>query len=98
MSLQITLQLEAEEKAAVSAKEGLSKKAREAEQRADLLQDQVTELEMSLERQRTAADTRYMAIYCRVKKVEALQFWSQNGRPQATGSDAHILSHHNPKD
>ena len=54
----ICLQVEAEEKAAVSAKEGLSKKLRDAEQRAEMLQDQITELEMSLERQRAAADAR----------------------------------------
>ena len=58
----ICLQVEAEEKAAVSAKEGLSKKLRDAEQRAEMLQDQITELEMSLERQRASADARCVSL------------------------------------
>ena len=65
--------MEAEERAAVSAKEGLSKKLRDAEQRAEMLQDQITELEMSLERQRAAADARCVSLP--EQHLHAMSFW-----------------------
>ncbi len=51
-------QVEAEEKARVSAKEGLGKKLKEAEGRAESLADSVEQLQASLERQRATADLR----------------------------------------
>lgn len=51
-------QVEAEGKAAQSAKEGLSRKLKEAETRAELLAEQVADLQMSIEQQRNAADLR----------------------------------------
>lgn len=54
------MQVEAENKAAVSAKEGLSRKLREAEMRAEMLAEQVSDLQMSMEQQRNAADMRWV--------------------------------------
>ena len=52
------MQVEAENRAAASAKEGLSRKLKEAELRAEMLLEQVADLQMSMERQRAAADAR----------------------------------------
>lgn len=53
-----TAQVEAEERAASSAKEGMERKLREADSRCEALTDTVQELRMGLERQRAAADLR----------------------------------------
>ncbi|KAK9829150.1 hypothetical protein WJX72_004204 [[Myrmecia] bisecta] len=53
-----TAQLESEERAASSAKEGLARKVKEAEARAESLAETVEELRLALERQRAAADLR----------------------------------------
>ena len=57
--LNLLLQLAAEERAAAAAKEGLGKKLKEAEGRADALSETVAELRAGLERQRAAADLRW---------------------------------------
>lgn len=51
-------QVEAEEAARAAAKEGLGRKLREAEARAESLAETVEELRAGLERQRAAADMR----------------------------------------
>lgn len=53
------LQAAAEESAAVSAKEGLEKRAREAESQAQALADTVEELRLTLDRQRASTELRY---------------------------------------
>lgn len=58
IDMPVILQGEAEQRAAMSAKEGLSKKLKEADARAETLAEQVADLQASLERQRNDADTR----------------------------------------
>ena len=53
------LQAAAEESAAVSAKEGLEKRAREAESQAQALADTVEQLRLTLNRQRASTELRY---------------------------------------
>ena len=53
--------MEAEKRVAAAAKEGLAKKLRDAETQAEVLSEQLSDLQASLERQRTAADSRYPA-------------------------------------
>jgi hypothetical protein len=53
------LQVEAENRAAASAKEGLSRKLKDAETRVEMVSEQLSDLQSSLERQRAAADSRY---------------------------------------
>lgn len=48
-----------EEKAAASAKEGLGRRAREAEASAQALAETVEELRLTLDRQRASAELRY---------------------------------------
>lgn len=60
--LYICLQAAAEEKAAVSAKEGLEKRAREAESQAQQLADTVEELRLALDRQRASTELRYIFV------------------------------------
>ncbi len=55
-------QAEAEEKARTTAKEGLARKLKDAEVRAESLGDSVEELRAGLERQRAAADLRWGPI------------------------------------
>lgn len=55
------MQAAAEEKAATSAKEGLEKRAREAESQAQQLADTVEELRLALDRQRASTELRYDA-------------------------------------
>lgn len=43
---------------AANAKEGLAKKLKDAETRADVLNEQISDLQASLERQRATADSR----------------------------------------
>lgn len=50
--------MEAENRAAASAKEGLSRKLKDAETRVEMVSEQLSDLQMSLERQRAAADSR----------------------------------------
>ena len=69
MCLNLLLQLAAEERAAAAAKEGLGKKLKEAEGRADALSETVAELRAGLERQRAAADLRWD---CDVRKMHFL--------------------------
>lgn len=57
-------QVEAEEKARSSAKEGLAKKVKDAEARAEGLADAVEQLQAGLERQRAAADLRCECFGC----------------------------------
>ena len=52
------LQAAAEERAAVSAKEGLGHKLREAESNAQALAETVEELRLTLDRQRASAELR----------------------------------------
>lgn len=52
------MQIEADKKLAAAAKEGLAKKLKDAETRADVLNEQLSDLQASLERQRAAADSR----------------------------------------
>ena len=52
------LQAEAEQKAAVSAKEGLQRKLREAEARVESLAETVEELRTGMARQQASADLR----------------------------------------
>lgn len=51
-------QVEAEEKANAAAKEGIAKKLKDAEARAEALEETVEELRTGLDRQRAAADLR----------------------------------------
>ncbi len=51
--------MEAENRAAASAKEGLARKLKDAETRVEMVSEQLTDLQMSMERQRAAADSRY---------------------------------------
>ena len=51
-------QAAAEEKAAVGAKEGLARRAREAEATAQALAENVEELRLTLDRQRASAELR----------------------------------------
>ena len=69
MCLNLLLQLAAEERAAAAAKEGLGKKLKEAEGRADALSETVAELRAGLERQRAAADLRWD---CKERKMHFL--------------------------
>ena len=52
------MQVEAEQAARATAKEGLGRKLREAEARAESLAETVEELRAGLDRQRAAADYR----------------------------------------
>lgn len=54
------MQIEADNRAASAAKEGLARKLKEAETRSDMLAGQVSDLQASLERQRAAADQRWL--------------------------------------
>lgn len=54
--------MDAEQRAAANAKEGLKKQVKEAEARAEAMEDTVEELRVGLERQRAAADLRYAKI------------------------------------
>lgn len=56
-------QVVAEEKAAASAKEGLGKRAREAEASAQALAETVEELRLTLDRQRASAELRYTPLH-----------------------------------
>ena len=69
MCFNLLLQLAAEKRAAAAAKEGLGKKLKEAEGRADALSETVAELRAGLERQRAAADLRWD---CEVLKMRFL--------------------------
>ena len=56
---------------AAAAKEGLAKKLKDAETRADVLSEQLSDLQSSLERQRAAADSRYIFITVRSRKLRS---------------------------
>ena len=58
MQASFALQADAEQKAAVSAKEGLQRKLKEAEARVESLAETVEELRNGLARQQAAADLR----------------------------------------
>ncbi len=56
---------------AAAAKEGLAKKLKDAETRADVLSEQLSDLQSSLERQRAAADSRYIFITLRSRMLRS---------------------------
>lgn len=57
------MQAAAEDKAASSAKEGLEKRAREAESQAQALAETVEELRLALDRQRASTELRCTFLY-----------------------------------
>ena len=75
------VQVEAENRAAASAKEGLSRKLKEAELRAEMLAEQVADLQMSMERQRATADARWASRQFPASYLEADSNWSISATP-----------------
>lgn len=71
VSLYCGMQAEAEQKAAVSAKEGLQKKLRDAEARVESLAETVEELRSGMARQQAAADLRCSLLPCLHLQISA---------------------------